>query len=238
MRHFCRQKVLRCPKTILSVRLYIAVLPDSYGECGEAYEAWRKKSPTLGEELADVAIYLLGIAEICNIDLGAEIERKMEINERRQYKIVDGVNTRIGEKTMELKQYENKEYRVFFENNAAVLPQEALDTLGCTDVVIMIGIGRSLRILTKNEYAELQKRFDNLGPHERARLRAFFSTAEECSMEDGRMTVSDQLLAYANITGRAKLTFGSGKGTLTDDTEGCHLRAELAETETDQGDCR
>ena len=35
-----------------------------YGEVGEAYEAWLKKKPDLGEELADVAIYLLGISEI------------------------------------------------------------------------------------------------------------------------------------------------------------------------------
>ncbi len=31
----------------------------TYGEVAEAYEAWRKKKDDLGEELADVAIYLL-----------------------------------------------------------------------------------------------------------------------------------------------------------------------------------
>lgn len=67
-----------------------------YGEVAEAYEAWRKKSPTLGEELADVAIYLLGLAEICQIDLGCEIEKKMKVNENPEYKIVNGVNTRVG----------------------------------------------------------------------------------------------------------------------------------------------
>ena len=39
-----------------------------YGEVGEAYEAYIKKKNDLGEELADVAIYLLGISEILDID--------------------------------------------------------------------------------------------------------------------------------------------------------------------------
>ena len=53
--------------------------------------------PGLGEELADVAIYLLGLAEILHIDLGAEVERKMEINRRRRYAVVDGVWQRLDE---------------------------------------------------------------------------------------------------------------------------------------------
>ncbi|GAG35156.1 unnamed protein product, partial [marine sediment metagenome] len=32
-----------------------------YGELAEAFEAYRKKKPDLGEELADVIIYLLGL---------------------------------------------------------------------------------------------------------------------------------------------------------------------------------
>lgn len=35
-----------------------------YSEVGEAFEAWRKKKDDLGEELADIAIYLLGMSEI------------------------------------------------------------------------------------------------------------------------------------------------------------------------------
>ena len=35
-----------------------------YGEVGEAYQAWSRQKPDVGEELADVAIYLLGLAEI------------------------------------------------------------------------------------------------------------------------------------------------------------------------------
>ncbi len=60
------------------------------GEVGEAHKAWREKDAGLGSELADVAIYLLGIAEINGIDLGEEIERKMQINARRVYKQVNG----------------------------------------------------------------------------------------------------------------------------------------------------
>lgn len=68
-----------------------------YGEIAEAYEAWRKKEPNVGEEFADIAIYLLGLAEILDIDLGNEIEKKMAINTLRQYTVIDGVVTRTSE---------------------------------------------------------------------------------------------------------------------------------------------
>ena len=67
-----------------------------YGEVAEAYEAWLKKTGTVGEELADVAIYLLGLAEILGLDLQAEIERKMEINRRRHYEMKNGGFTENG----------------------------------------------------------------------------------------------------------------------------------------------
>lgn len=63
----------------------------AYGELGEAYMAWLKQKEDLGEELADVAIYLLGIAEILGIDLEKEIVNKMEKNKKRVYKKVNGV---------------------------------------------------------------------------------------------------------------------------------------------------
>lgn len=66
-----------------------------YGEVGEAYEAYRKKKDDLGGELADVAIYLLGISELLGFDLEKEIKDKMEINKNRVYKKVDGVNVKI-----------------------------------------------------------------------------------------------------------------------------------------------
>ena len=73
----------------------------TYGEVSEAYEAWRKKKDDLGEELADVAIYLLGLSEILKIDLEDEILKKVYKNSKREYKIIDGVNTRV-------KEYEKK----------------------------------------------------------------------------------------------------------------------------------
>lgn len=68
-----------------------------HGELAEFYEAYRKRPPTVGEELADAAIYLLGLAEILQVDIGKEIDRKMNINEHRKYAQIDGVNTRISE---------------------------------------------------------------------------------------------------------------------------------------------
>ena len=69
----------------------------TYGEVAEAYEAWRKKKDDLGEELADVAIYLLGLLEILGIDLEEEIQKKVYKNSKREYKVINGVNTRIKE---------------------------------------------------------------------------------------------------------------------------------------------
>lgn len=69
----------------------------TYGEIAEAYEAWRKKKEDLGEELADVAIFLLGISEILGINLEDEIQKKVYKNSKREYKVIDGVNTRIKE---------------------------------------------------------------------------------------------------------------------------------------------
>ena len=66
-----------------------------YGEVGEAYEAYRKKKDDLGEELADVAIYLLGISEILNIDLESEILKKIDINSKRKYEKINGVNFKV-----------------------------------------------------------------------------------------------------------------------------------------------
>ena len=69
----------------------------TYGELAEAYEAWRKKKDDVGEEIADVVIYLLGLSEILNIDLENEILKKINKNSQREYKIIDGVNTRTKE---------------------------------------------------------------------------------------------------------------------------------------------
>lgn len=67
-----------------------------YGEVSEAYDAYRKNKDDLGEELADIAIYLLGISEILGKNLEEEIINKIEINKNRKYKNVNG--TMIKEK--------------------------------------------------------------------------------------------------------------------------------------------
>jgi uncharacterized protein YabN with tetrapyrrole methylase and pyrophosphatase domain len=69
----------------------------THGELSEAFLAYANKKDDLGEELADVTLYLLGLAEILGIDLETEILRKAEINERRRYIQKDGVNVRVEE---------------------------------------------------------------------------------------------------------------------------------------------
>jgi hypothetical protein len=46
------------------------------GEIAEAFAAWRKGREDVGEELADVAIYLLSLAEMTGIDSQDQIEAK------------------------------------------------------------------------------------------------------------------------------------------------------------------
>jgi NTP pyrophosphatase (non-canonical NTP hydrolase) len=60
-------------------------------EVAEAFEAWRKKKPDIGEELADIMIYLMGLAEMLGLDLDAEVAAKMAINEKRTYVRKNGV---------------------------------------------------------------------------------------------------------------------------------------------------
>lgn len=68
-----------------------------YGEVAEAYEAWRKKKEDLGEELADIAIYLMGLSEMLGFDLEDQILNKVSKNEKRIYKNINGINVRISD---------------------------------------------------------------------------------------------------------------------------------------------
>ena len=68
-----------------------------YGEVGEAYDEYRKGKDDLGEELADIAIYLLGLSEILGKDLEEEIKNKVQINKNRKYKDVNGTKIKIEE---------------------------------------------------------------------------------------------------------------------------------------------
>ncbi len=66
----------------------------TYGELAEAYEAYRKKQDDVGEELADVVIYILGLCSILDIDLEEELLKKIEKNKHREYKVINGITTR------------------------------------------------------------------------------------------------------------------------------------------------
>lgn len=68
-----------------------------YGEVGEAFDAYSKKKRDLGAELADIAIYLLGISEMLGFSLQDEIVKKMAINKARQYKEINGILLKVEE---------------------------------------------------------------------------------------------------------------------------------------------
>ena len=68
-----------------------------YGEVAEAYDAYGKKKDDLNEELADIAIYLMGLSQMLGYDLETEIIKKVKKNKTRVYKNIDGVNTRISD---------------------------------------------------------------------------------------------------------------------------------------------
>ena len=68
-----------------------------HGELTEACDAYMHKKGNVGEELADIAIYLLGIAEILGVNLEQEILIKMDKNEKRKFMQKDGVHIRISE---------------------------------------------------------------------------------------------------------------------------------------------
>jgi NTP pyrophosphatase (non-canonical NTP hydrolase) len=55
------------------------------GEVAEAFDAWRKNRAEVGEELADIAIFLLSLAEMVAVDLQDAVEAKLAANEARVY---------------------------------------------------------------------------------------------------------------------------------------------------------
>jgi hypothetical protein len=57
-----------------------------YGEVAEAFDAWRKGREDVGEELADVAIYLLSLAEMTGVDLQSASEVKIAKKASRVYR--------------------------------------------------------------------------------------------------------------------------------------------------------
>jgi NTP pyrophosphatase (non-canonical NTP hydrolase) len=74
----------------------------AHEELSEAFSKWNKSQEGVGEELADVAIFLLGICEQLGYNLEAELVRKIEINKNRKYiksKSPEGKDVFIREKT-------------------------------------------------------------------------------------------------------------------------------------------
>jgi hypothetical protein len=55
------------------------------GEVAEAFDAWRRARENLGEELADIAIYVMSLAEMTGVDLQSAVEQKLAKNSKRTY---------------------------------------------------------------------------------------------------------------------------------------------------------
>jgi NTP pyrophosphatase (non-canonical NTP hydrolase) len=65
-------------------------------EVGEAIDAWRKDRQAVAEELADVAIFVFGLAEMTGIDLQDAVEGKLAVNRARTYRRVgDGIHVQV-----------------------------------------------------------------------------------------------------------------------------------------------
>ncbi len=63
----------------------LADLDRVHGEVEEATEAWEQGGKGFGSELADVVIYVCGLAEMAGLDLGTEVESKLAVIADRQY---------------------------------------------------------------------------------------------------------------------------------------------------------
>lgn len=58
----------------------------AHEELSEAFSKHNRGQEGVSEELADVAIFLLGMCEILGFDLEKELVRKVEINKKRIYR--------------------------------------------------------------------------------------------------------------------------------------------------------
>lgn len=56
------------------------------GEIAEAFDAWRRGSEDVPGELADIAIFLAGLAEMLGVDLQEAVEAKIAVNASRMYR--------------------------------------------------------------------------------------------------------------------------------------------------------
>jgi hypothetical protein len=64
-------------------------------EVGEAFDAWRKAPEQVPQELADIAIFLFGLAEMTGTGLQEAVEAKLAVNQERVYmKVRDGIHVK------------------------------------------------------------------------------------------------------------------------------------------------
>ena len=76
----------------------------AHEELSEAFQKYSRGEDGVAEEFADVAIFLLGMAEILGFDLEKELVNKVEKNRRRKYEKIkspDGKDIFIRIKTPE-----------------------------------------------------------------------------------------------------------------------------------------
>lgn len=78
-----KRRLSKIRKSTTDVKFELLLL---YGEVNELFQAWLKDyRDNINEELADVAIFLLGISEMLGSDLGEDVIKKMAINAKRKY---------------------------------------------------------------------------------------------------------------------------------------------------------
>lgn len=71
-----------------------------HAEVAEAFDAWRRGRPDLGDELADIALFLVSLAEMNGIDLQTAVQRKLAKNASRTYVIgAAGLPVRVNDYT-------------------------------------------------------------------------------------------------------------------------------------------
>jgi NTP pyrophosphatase (non-canonical NTP hydrolase) len=62
------------------------------GEMTEAFDAWREKKADLGEEIADIIMYAVGLGGLLGLDMDKEVTKKLQKNGKRTYYIdADGI---------------------------------------------------------------------------------------------------------------------------------------------------
>jgi NTP pyrophosphatase (non-canonical NTP hydrolase) len=72
-------------------------------EVSEAFTSWREGDPHLGSELADVAIFLYGLAEMTGVDLDEQISAKLAVNQARTYtRLENGTPVKVPEAEPEI----------------------------------------------------------------------------------------------------------------------------------------